>query len=179
MSKPVVPVALASLATVLAATLVSVTLGTGGVARAQDPGGRPPWVAACEADMAKLCDAEMKNNADVRPCLSKHEAELSQTCKDVFLRKYRILEMCKDDIDKICGGASDGKTLSKCFNEKQAELSDKCKTALRAGTKEKKAEDAAKAAASGEKPATTAEAKPAAKGKGKSKAKAKKPAAAN
>jgi hypothetical protein len=118
-------------------------------ASAQEPaaGGAPkaPWVVACAADMTKHCDAEMKANGDVRPCLAKHEADLSQQCKDIFLRKYRIVEMCKDDIEKVCAGAQ-GKDLGKCFNEKQAQLSEKCKTALRQGSKEQKKQEAAKAA---------------------------------
>lgn len=120
-------------------------------ASAQEPaaGGaapKAPWVVACAADMTKHCDAEMKANGDVRPCLAKHEADLSQECKDIFLRKYRIVEMCKDDIEKVCAGAT-GKDLGKCFNEKQAQLSEKCKTALRQGSKEQKKEEAAKTAA--------------------------------
>jgi hypothetical protein len=147
-------------------------------AHAQEPApgaAKPPWLVACDADMKKHCDAEIKANNDVRPCLANHEADLSQACKDTFLRKYRIVEMCKDDIEKVCGGAT-GKALGECFNdaEKQKQMSEKCKSALRQGTKEHKQETAA---AAGEKPATdkpaaaTDAAKPAAKGKRKKAAK--------
>lgn len=143
-----------------------------GAARAQDPaaGGKPPWMAACEADVQKSCQTEAKAGTDVRPCLANHEADLSQECKDVFLRKYRIVEMCKEDIEKVCGGAS-GKALGECFNnpEKQKQMSEKCKSALRQGTKEHKQETAAAnpAAAAAEKPATPE--KPAKGGKHKKK----------
>ena len=133
-----------------------------GSARAQDPaaGGaaRAPWMVACEGDVKKHCESDSKAGTDVRPCLSKHEADLSQECKDTFLRKYRIVEMCKDDIEKVCAGAS-GKALGECFNnpEKQKLMSEKCKSALRQGAKEHKQEAAPAAAAA----APAAEEKPA------------------
>jgi hypothetical protein len=147
-------------------------------ASAQDPAAKPPWMVACEGDVNKVCQTEMKAGSDVRPCLANHEADLSQNCKDVFLRKYRIVEMCKDDIEKVCGGAS-GKALGECFNdaEKQKQMSDKCKAALRQGTKEHKQETAAAAPAGAAKPAVAAE-KPAAVAEKPAKGKKhKKPAA--
>jgi hypothetical protein len=147
--------------------LAFASLVTAATARAQDPAAKPAWVVACAGDMTKHCDAEMKAKGDVRPCLAQHEADLSQECKDVFLRKYKILELCKDDIAKVCGGTTDGKALGKCFNEKQAELSDKCRAALTKGSKEQKKETAAKAEEGGAKAATASAEKPA---KGKKKA---------
>ena len=158
----------------LAATAAVVCLGFIGAARAQQPGAAPagapkaPWIVACEADMKKFCEAEMKANTDVRPCLAKKDAELSQSCQDVFLRGYKVLEMCKDDIATHCKDAQ-GKALGQCFNDNQAKLSDKCKTALRRGSKEHQKEKAAEAAADpAAAKAATAEATPK---KGKKKAK--------
>jgi hypothetical protein len=149
---------------ILAAFGTVIGLGLAGAAHAQQPAGapaggaKPPWIVACEADMKKFCEAEMKANTDVRPCLAKKDAELSQSCQDVFLKGYKVLEMCKEDIDKHCKDAQ-GKALGQCFNDNQAKLSDKCKTALRRGSKEHQKEKAAEAAAD---PAT-AEAAPAKK----------------
>jgi hypothetical protein len=152
------------------ASLLSVTVRAEEPAPAAAPAGppKPAWLTACDAEVKKLCDAENKSGGDVRPCLANHEADLSQGCKDGFLGKYRIVELCKDDFAKVCAGAT-GKALSDCINdgEKQKQLSDKCKSALRQGTKEHKAEVAAKT-----EPAPAAAAKPA-KGKGKKKKAAK------
>ena len=139
-------------------------------ARGQDkpaaaPDGRPPWMVACDADMKKFCEAEMKANGDVRPCLAKKDTELSESCQAGFLRQYRVLEMCKDDIAKLCTEGSDGKSIKKCFNEKSDQLSEKCKGALRAGSKAH-AKDQAAAGKPAE-PAAAAAAKPAGKKKGK------------
>jgi hypothetical protein len=162
---------------ILVPALACATLFSTAAARAQDPAAgapaKPPWLVACDADIKKNCDTEVKANSDVRPCLANHEADLSQACKDIFLRKYRVLEMCKDDIEKVCAGAT-GKALGECFNdaEKQKQMSEKCKSALRQGTKEHKQETAAAAGTkpATDKPAATADAKPAkpaAKGKHK------------
>jgi hypothetical protein len=151
---------------ILAAFGTVIGLGLAGAARAQQPAGgapaggaKPPWIVACEADMKKFCEAEMKANTDVRPCLAKKDAELSQSCQDVFLKGYKVLEMCKDDIDKHCKDAQ-GKALGQCFNDNQAKLSDKCKTALRRGSKEHQKEKAAEAAADPATKTATAEAAP-------------------
>lgn len=133
-------------------------------ARAQQPapagapagGQKAAWVVACEADAKKFCEAEIKANTDVRPCLAKKDAELSQECQDKFLKGYKVLEFCKEDIEKHCKDAQ-GKALGQCFNDNQAKLSDKCKGALRKGSKEHAKEKAAEGAT----PAATAEAAPA------------------
>jgi hypothetical protein len=131
---------------ILSAFAAVACLGFASAASAQAPagGGKPAWMVACEADVAKFCATEAKNNTDVRPCLAKKDAELSQSCQDVFLRGYKVLEMCKDDIATHCKDAQ-GKALGQCFNDNQAKLSDKCKTALRRGSKEHQKEKAAEA----------------------------------
>ena len=147
---------------ILSAFAAVACLGFASAASAQAPagGGKPPWMVACEGDVAKFCATEAKANADVRPCLAKKDAELSQSCQDVFLRGYKVLEMCKDDIATHCKDAQ-GKALGQCFNDNQAKLSDKCKTALRRGSKEHQKEKTAEAPASPETAkAATAEAAP-------------------
>jgi hypothetical protein len=111
-------------------------------------GARPKWVVACEADVKKHCAEAAKTGADVRPCLAEKEKDLSQECQDTFIRQYKIVLLCKDDIDKLCGGASDGKAVAQCFNDKREQLSAKCKSALTRGSKEhEKAEAKPEAAA--------------------------------
>jgi hypothetical protein len=159
---------------VLSAFAAVACLGIAGAASAQAPAGgaKPPWMVACEADAQKFCAAEIKSNTDVRPCLAKQDANLSQSCQDVFLRGYKVLELCKEDIATLCKDAQ-GKALGQCFNDNQAKLSEKCKGALRKGSKEHQKEKAAEGAANPEAAKTaTAEAKPAAEPKkGKKKAK--------
>lgn len=128
------------------------------------PSGKPPWVVACEGDMKKHCEAEMKANGDVRPCLAKNEATLSEGCQKTFLRQYKILELCKDDIAKHCAGA-EGPAIKTCFQEKIEMMSEKCRGAL---TKGAKAHDKAQAAAAKADPA--AGEKPVAKKKAKKEA---------
>ncbi len=144
-SRSAIGLATLALATLLAAPVQAQTpAAPAAPAAAAAPDNRPPWVVACDADMKKHCDAELKANGDVRPCLAKHEADLSETCNQVFLRKYKMLELCKDDIAKVCGGAMDKETLGKCFNEKQDQLSEKCRSALTRTKKEVKREQATK-----------------------------------
>lgn len=130
-----------SLLSVIAAAL---PLGMTSLAAAQDQAARPPWVVACEADMKKHCEAEIKANGDVRPCLAKKESDLSADCQRVFVRQYKVLEACKEDIAKHCTEGSDGPAVKKCFQEKADKMSDKCKSAL---TKGSKAHEKAEAAA--------------------------------
>jgi hypothetical protein len=150
--------------------VVGLLAGGSGFARAQAPAAaptppaaagaaKPAWIVACEGDLGKFCAAEVKANSDVRPCLAKNEAGLSATCKDVFLRKYKIIELCKGDFEKLCPGITGGRALTSCLNEKADQVSDKCKSAMTRGTKQFKKEEAAsdKAAAKADKAAAKAD----------------------
>jgi hypothetical protein len=130
-------------------------------------GARPKWVVACEADVKKHCAEVAKTNGDVRPCLAEKEKDLSQECQDTFIRQYKIVLLCKDDIDKLCGGASDGKAVAQCFNDKRDQLSAKCKSALTRASKEhdKEAKPEAKAEAKPETEAAPKKKKASAKAK--------------
>jgi hypothetical protein len=117
-------------------------------APAAPPANAPKWVVACQEDIQKHC-LEAAKKGDARPCLADHEKDLTQGCKDAFIKQYRIVQLCSDDIQKLCGGSADGREIAKCFNEKQDQLSPKCKSALTRGSKayektEAKAETAAK-----------------------------------
>lgn len=124
-------------------------------AGAQDKPAAPPaggaapaqkWVAACEADVQKHCKDVQGAGGDVRPCLKSHEKELSESCADIFLRPYRVMELCQGDIDKLCKAQANTPTVGRCLVENKDKLSDKCRSALVAGSKahikEKKAEEA-------------------------------------
>ena len=99
------------------------------------PDTRAKWVIACEGDIQKHC-MEQAKTGDARPCLAEKEKDLTQTCKDAFIRQYRIVQLCSDDIQKLCGGSSDGREIAKCFNEKKDQLSAKCKSALTRGSRD-------------------------------------------
>ena len=118
------------------------------------PSGKPAWVVACEGDVKKHCEAEMKANGDVRPCLAKQDTNLSEGCQKTFLRQYKILQLCSDDIKTHCPGA-EGPAIKQCFSEKIEKMSEKCRGALSKGAKahEKQQAAAAKTAPAGEKPA--------------------------
>jgi len=105
----------------------------------------PPqeWVVACQSDIVKHCTDAAKAG-DARPCLAEHEKDLTQTCKDAFIAKYRIVELCKDDIEKLCNNAA-GRALGQCFNDNADKLSKKCKGALVKASKKNAKQKAAAA----------------------------------
>src|SRR5437762_14052266 len=71
-----------------------------------------PWEKACEADMKKLCQAEMKG--DVRPCLAAHEKELSKQCSGRFSAAgFRVAQACEDDINRLCQDRSEERRVGK------------------------------------------------------------------
>jgi hypothetical protein len=129
-----------------------------GSAAPSAPDTRPRWVVACQGDIQKHC-LEQAKTGDARPCLADHEKDLTQACKDAFIRQYKIVQLCKDDIEKLCADSGgDGRAIAKCFNEKQDQLSPKCKSALSKGSREHdkaeaKSEAAAKTEAAPEEPA--------------------------
>ena len=105
----------------------------------------PPqeWVIACKDDITKHC-TEAAKAGDARPCLAEHEKDLTPACADAFIAKYRIVELCKDDIEKLCNNAT-GRALGQCFNDNSDKLSKKCKGALVKATKKGAREKAAAA----------------------------------
>ncbi len=115
------------------------------VQQAPDAGVKPmpPWQLACKADYEKLCKEEAKKG-DPRQCLADHENELSEECTKKFLNGYRIITLCRTDMEKHCSGRKD---LGVCMKEHDADLSKDCKGALVKGSKQAKAEAKAEAKA--------------------------------
>jgi hypothetical protein len=126
-------------------------------ARAQDkpaaPGAdtRPRWVVACEGDIKKHC-VEAAKTGDPRSCLADHEKDLTQDCKDAFIKQYRIVQLCREDMEKLCAGIS-GRALGQCLNDKREQLSPKCLSALTRGSREHEKAEAKAEAAKEEPPA--------------------------
>ena len=129
----------------------------GGVARAQAPatpppaaaapapaGPKPKWVEVCDADMKSLCKEQMKG--DVRPCLYEKLDQLSEGCGKA-MRSYKVAELCRDDIGKLCKEEAAAGQLGKCLKDKKEELSRPCKEALLKGSKQAKVEQKAEVAA--------------------------------
>jgi len=110
--------------------------GTGGAAGTAAAPVKMKWEEVCEPDMKKHCQAEM--SGDVRPCLAKHEKELSKACTEHFSAAgFRVAELCKDDIERLCQEAAVAGDLAKCMTAKQAQLSAKCRGALIKGGEQK------------------------------------------
>jgi hypothetical protein len=104
------------------------------------------WEEACAPDVKKLCQAEA--SGDVRPCLAKHEKELSKECTNHFSAAgYRVAELCANDIERLCHEAALNDQLAKCMTAKQAQLSAKCREALTKGSAQQKNPPGDKAAA--------------------------------
>jgi hypothetical protein len=102
------------------------------------------WEAACAPDVKALCQEEIKNKApDVRPCLAKHEKELSKECTKHFSAAgFRVAQLCGDDINRLCAAAAAKGELGPCMNAKQDKLSPKCKEALMSGSKKEEEKQA-------------------------------------
>src|SRR4051794_27963414 len=70
-------------------------------AAAAPAGGKPQaWQASCEADIQKLCKGV--NGSGIPECLAKNEKDLSEACTKAFLLRYKVMQICKPDIEKLC-----------------------------------------------------------------------------
>src|SRR5689334_21243257 len=67
-------------------------------------GGAKPqaWQKPCETDVQKLCKDVAAKGGNVPDCLASHEKELSEECTSTFLWRYKVMQDCKDDVDKLC-----------------------------------------------------------------------------
>ena len=74
-------------------------------------------------------------------CLAAHEKDLSDQCTHAFLWRYRVVQDCKEDIEKLCKQEAAANKLGQCFKEKQKDLSARCRSALAKGSKRHLAED--------------------------------------
>ncbi len=157
----------------LLAFVVGSAASFGGMARAQAPAATPPtaaapavapagpkpkWVEVCDADMKSLCKEQMKG--DVRPCLYEKLDQLSEGCGKA-MRSYKVAELCREDIGKLCKEEAAAGQLGKCLKDKKEELSKPCKEALLKGSKQAKVEQKAEAVAAKAEEPPKVEAKPA------------------
>jgi hypothetical protein len=109
--------------------------------------GKPQaWQKACQVEIEKVCKDVSAKGGDVPECLAAHEKDLSEECTHVFLWRYKVMQDCKDDLQKLCGDklASGATTAGQCFKENEKALSEKCRTSLVKGSKRQKAEDKGK-----------------------------------
>jgi hypothetical protein len=122
--------------------IVALGLLAGGVvwetsALAQDKAQRQ---RPCTADAQKLCP-DARTSKEQLQCLQSHEAELSQSCRDLLARtaaaRSKIVEMqeaCKTDAETFCKDAKPGRgALVQCLRSHAAELSPACKGTLPKG----------------------------------------------
>jgi len=95
-----------------------------------------------------VCKEVVAKGGLVTECLAKNEDTLSEDCKRQFLWKWKVSQLCKEDMDRLCKEVvKGGGSLGKCFQDKEKELSDKCRAALVRGSRQAKAEDKAEAKA--------------------------------
>jgi hypothetical protein len=131
--------------------------------------GKPQaWQKACQAEIEKVCKDVSTKGGSVPDCLAAHEKDLSEECTHTFLWRYKVMQDCKDDLQKLCGEkmASGATTAAQCFKENDKALSEKCRASLIRGSKRQKAEASGKAggeAAKTEEKTDAAAAKPAKK----------------
>ena len=106
--------------------------------------GKPQaWQKACQTDVEKVCKDVATKGGNVPDCLAAHEKDLSEECTSAFLWRYKVMQDCKPDIDKLCKDKLAAGTISlgQCFKDNEKVLSEKCRTALVKGSKRQKAED--------------------------------------
>lgn len=103
------------------------------------------WQRYCLPDVEKFCkDAIAKDT--VPECLAAKETELTEECQRSFLYKYRVAQICREDIEKTCKPKmATGMTLGACFKGHRKEFSQKCQDAIEKGQKQFKAEKRAEA----------------------------------
>jgi len=104
----------------LSALSLSLLFAAGSRVRAEER-----WEAPCKPDSEKFC----KGEKEMRACLTKHEDELVPDCKKQ-VRNANVLEACNDDFEKLCKEERASGQLSKCINDKKAQLSEKCRGVL-------------------------------------------------
>ena len=90
---------------------------------------------ACKADAEKLCKGILPGGGRIAACLKSHENDLSDECKAAAHEwkeaANRIVESCKEDVDKLCKGVkAGGGRIQRCLRKHRADLSEKCKGAI-------------------------------------------------
>jgi golgi apparatus protein 1 len=94
---------------------------------------------ACSGDAQKFCKEVEPGQGRIMKCLMQHKAEVSQECRDTFIKKAEALESkvktmqkaCSGDVQKFCKEVEPGQgRIMKCLMQHKAELSDPCKASM-------------------------------------------------
>jgi len=100
-------------------------------------GGRGRRLAACRADVAKVCPDASQGNRTA--CLKENAAKLSAECTaalaDVEAKARAMREACATDVKTHCasaGKAKGGEGIVQCLRTNEAKLSAPCNTAIKA-----------------------------------------------
>lgn len=135
---------------VLALTTLLAALLAAGAAGAQTPAAAPPAapspaaaagkgggpLAACRADVDKLCATAEKTQGWRGKCLRDNAAQLSAECKtavaNVREQREKVRAACASDIGTLCKAEAEGANARpmQCLKTNEAKLSAGCKTAL-------------------------------------------------
>jgi len=90
----------------------------------------------CKTDIEKFCKGLEPNSGQMIKCLSDHQSELSEACRQ---RRAELMQgfqaglekskaACQADIDKLCKGVPEGEgRVMRCLREHVAELSEPCR----------------------------------------------------
>jgi cysteine rich repeat protein len=116
---------LALTAAFAAAAAADTAGGRNGAARS--PGGGP--LAACKADVQKLCKGTQPGGGRVLACLEAKKSELSKPCQAATQRAQRVAKLrqaCGADVAKLCKDAKQSGGVLGCLRENQSKLSASC-----------------------------------------------------
>lgn len=103
----------------------------------------------CRADMAKLCAGVQPGEGRLMKCLKEKESQVSAECKASWEQKraerkeqrkeqrqehrQEMRAACQSDFQKLCAGMQPGDgRIIKCLKEKEAQVSEGCKSAMSA-----------------------------------------------
>jgi hypothetical protein len=78
----------------------------------------------CEEDRTRFCSG--KTGRDLAKCMRANEEKLSASCRAARFRT----KACRGDVAKFCAETKKGKARMTCLRSHQAELSQRCKSAL-------------------------------------------------
>ena len=89
----------------------------------------------CAADIQKFCADVQPGGGAIVQCLKKHEADLSEACKQRgkdLKQKLQAFEVaCQQDSDKYCKDVQPGQGRKiKCLKDNEANLSSDCKAQM-------------------------------------------------
>jgi hypothetical protein len=97
-----------------------------------------PAPRPCAEDARKFCKTVKTGQGRLNKCLSQHEAELSQACRQhrqsIQERVAKFHDACAEDMRKFCKGIKPGKGREvPCLKSHQKELSEACRAEFKQG----------------------------------------------